>query len=468
MIADAYIFVFAPFESLHILHDWGMLDRELTLLRAFAARYERVIVMTYGSRSDHDLMGLLPENCALVCNEKALETAEYLGTVPGRLSDMTPGIRTAVVRTHQMWHGDVAVNIADLLRARGIRTGLIARCGYVWSQFFARSHGPAHPRSVEARQVEGEVCRAADVVVATTQRMLDDLCWAHGVDPSRTALIPNFVLDERPPAPAEGRTRSEILYAGRFTPQKRLDLLIDAVALLPAELGARLRLIGNGELEADLRGRAATSGIDAVFEPRMPHRAMIRAMDTCGVYAQTSAYEGHPRTVIEAMSTGAPTLVTDTDGQGPEVTDGVTGLKVGSDPGAIAAGLRRLITDRELADRVGRAGAERVRDRYGFSALLPLEFAVQADALERAGKDAGGPSGGVRFGHPLLHAEASDAFAAWQRGLECFARRMDASQREGFLGAMREELDRLRDRSWERPAKDPNGPETGQSDLCAV
>ncbi|MEM1422928.1 MAG: glycosyltransferase family 4 protein, partial [Planctomycetota bacterium] len=303
------MFHFAPFESLMQLEDWGMLDRERTLLAALAPHYGRVVVMTYGGADDSGLIDRLPERATLVCNSEGLDTAEYLGTVPSRVCRELEGVRTAVVRTHQMWHGDVAVNTALALRDSGVRTGLIARCGYVWSQFFARSHGASDPRSVEARHVEGEVCRAADVVIATTQRMLDDLSWAHGLDASRTRLIPNYVLDDEPVAGEGARDPQRVLYAGRLTAQKRLDLLIDAVAMLPADLGVVLSIIGQGELEGELRERAERAGVRAEFGPRVPHREMLHAMRRCGVYAQTSAYEGHPRTVIEAMSTGAPTLV---------------------------------------------------------------------------------------------------------------------------------------------------------------
>lgn len=217
------------------------------------------------------------------------------------------------------------------------------------------------------------------------------------------------------------------------------------------------------KLEASLRARAEHTEISCAFEPRKPHGEMLDAMARCGVYAQTSAYEGHPRTVIEAMSTGAPTLITDTDGQGPEVVDGVTGVKVSMDPASIAAGLERLLRDRATGQRLGETGARSVRARYGFSVLLEREYEAQRESLEIAGAGARPVAGGVRFGHPLLHADADEAFRSWQRGLECFVRRMQPGERGAFLEAMGREIDRM---AVDPP--EPTEPESGHTDLCAV
>jgi len=78
---------------------------------------------------------------------------------------------------------------------------------------------------------------------------------------------------------------------------------------------------------------------------------------------------GHPRRadyVIEAMSCGVPVVAT-TGGALPEVvgTSGETGMLVEpNNPDALVKAIRLLLDDRELADRLGANGRERVIERF--------------------------------------------------------------------------------------------------------
>src|SRR5262249_416717 len=149
-------------------------------------------------------------------------------------------------------------------------------------------------------------------VVGTTRPMVDDLASRCGLAAGRVCVVPNYVLpcDAAAPGP---RAAGEVLFAGRVVAQKRVDRLIEAMSRLSPALRERTKLsiIGGGPLEDDLRRQAVRSGVRADFEPRMPHAQLLARMRRCTLYAQTSAYEGHPKTVIEAMSVGATVLVCD-------------------------------------------------------------------------------------------------------------------------------------------------------------
>jgi glycosyltransferase involved in cell wall biosynthesis len=83
-----------------------------------------------------------------------------------------------------------------------------------------------------------------------------------------------------------------------------------------------------------------------------------------------SLYEGFSLPAIEAMACWVP-LVATTGGALPEVVgrDGETGLLVTpDDPGALAAGIARILDDPELAGRLGSGGRERVLGRFTWHA----------------------------------------------------------------------------------------------------
>ena len=118
-------------------------------------------------------------------------------------------------------------------------------------------------------------------------------------------------------------------HVGRFAPQKNHDFLIEAfVGLLRARPDARLVLVGKGELEGEVRTKAAALGVlgSVVFtgvRPDVP--ALLSAFD---VLALPSLYEGMPNVVIEAQAAGLPCAVSDMVTRQADVTGLVEFLSI--------------------------------------------------------------------------------------------------------------------------------------------
>ena len=75
--------------------------------------------------------------------------------------------------------------------------------------------------------------------------------------------------------------------------------------------------------------------------------------------------------VLEAMAAGRPVIATSVGGIGEAVTDGVTGLLVPpADANALAAAIRRLLLDAELAGRLARAARAAVAERFSSEAMV--------------------------------------------------------------------------------------------------
>lgn len=102
-----------------------------------------------------------------------------------------------------------------------------------------------------------------------------------------------------------------ILAAGRLVPQKDYPTLLEAFAILRRQRPARLIILGEGELEEMLHQRAATLGVaedvDFVGFQANPF-AWMRAAD---LYVMSSAWEGLPNTLIEALACGVRIVSTD-------------------------------------------------------------------------------------------------------------------------------------------------------------
>jgi len=158
----------------------------------------------------------------------------------------------------------------------------------------------------------------------------------------------------------------------RFDPVKRLEVLVRAMPLLAARVPeAQLLIVGDGPSREALHALARTLAPEGrvVFAGAIPDAA--RVLPLVDLYVTASRREGLPLAVLEAMACGLPVLASEAPGHVDAVEPEVTGRLVPLDdaPGlAAAAGL--LLRDPALRARMGRAGRERVEQRFSCARML--------------------------------------------------------------------------------------------------
>ena len=170
-----------------------------------------------------------------------------------------------------------------------------------------------------------------------------------------------------------------ILYVGNLIPRKGVGFLIDALHRLPASLNARLLILGEGtdrpKLEQQVRdlglnGRVSMPG--RVPEPDL-HRAFREAnvLVLPSIVDQRGDTEGLGVVLLEALAYRIPVIGSAIGGITDIISDGQTGLLVRpEDPAAIATAIERIATDPALAERLALAGSGRVRERFGWDAII--------------------------------------------------------------------------------------------------
>jgi glycosyltransferase involved in cell wall biosynthesis len=111
-----------------------------------------------------------------------------------------------------------------------------------------------------------------------------------------------------------------------------------------------------------LAGSEGLSGRLLMLGYRNDVPAILSLLD---LFAMPSYREGMPRALLEAMATGLPVVATDIRGCREEVVDGETGLLVPPrDHYALGEAMLRILSDGEMAARMGRAGRQRVVDLF--------------------------------------------------------------------------------------------------------
>jgi glycosyltransferase involved in cell wall biosynthesis len=97
-------------------------------------------------------------------------------------------------------------------------------------------------------------------------------------------------------------------------------------------------------------------------------------MAACDVFALGSKWEGLPVALMEASALGLPIVATRVGGIPDAFHDGADALLVApGSPGALADGIERVITDANLATRLGAAASARASDFDVASAITRLE-----------------------------------------------------------------------------------------------
>jgi glycosyltransferase involved in cell wall biosynthesis len=247
------------------------------------------------------------------------------------------------------------------------------------------------------RQVERRLARSTDALIAVSPEVRDDLV-SFGIAPADRIEVVRLGLDldartaVPPNARAEIRTSLDIPensflvgWLGRMTEVKRVDDLLRSFARLRASgVDAHIALVGDGPLRDEMEALAGSLGVRDrchFVGYRQDVGAFFAAFDTV---ALTSANEGTPVTLIEALAARVPVVSTDVGGVSDVVGEGETGFLVpAGDLDAIADRLARLAHDRELRERFGEAGSVSVRERYSVPRLVQDMDALYRRLLER-------------------------------------------------------------------------------------
>ena len=354
------------------LAEWdriGMLEREVAIYRALMPHLDGIDFVTYGNADELRYAPKL-EGIRILCNRWNLRLGRYMRLLP--LLHILALAQTSIIKTNQTAGAGLALKVKRLYSKP-----MIARCGYMWSEFASRSFGADSPQVMEAQRTEARVFRGAERVVVTTAAMKQTVVSSYGLSGAKVRVIPNYVCtDHFHPLP-ELRCPGTLCFVGRLDLQKNVGALIEALTGLPY----RLTVVGDGVLREDLEARAAQFNVDVEFISRVPHLQLPQIMNQAEVFIQPSLYEGHPKTLIEAMSCGLPVIGADSPGIGELLQHDVTGYLCGIDPPSIRAAICEVMGDAALRARLGQNAQQYVVEHFTLERVLQMELDLYAEML---------------------------------------------------------------------------------------
>ena len=239
-------------------------------------------------------------------------------------------------------------------------------------------------RNLLARSAARVAFRRADRVTACSGD-LRDRAVALGADDARSEVLLHGVDVERFTPRRETRARiraarnvadgdAVVLAVGRLVRKKGFEYLVDAVAALaPDRPALRLVVAGGGDLDAELRARAAAGSVAGriTWLGAIPQHEVAEWLAAADVVAVPSVrddagnVDGLPNVVLEALASATPVVATAAGGIGAVAIDRRTALVVPErDSARLAAALDELLRNPALRTAIGNAGREHVRSHH--------------------------------------------------------------------------------------------------------
>ncbi len=295
------------------------------------------------------------------------------------------GDRVEVLHAHQLLSPATVALVAAGLRG---------------TPFVVTAHASGAVGDVAALARQGPLGRArlralrrlARAFVAVSAPIRDELARA-GIPAARIRSIPNGVDTRRfvPADPPERRRARRalalppvpvVLYAGRLSPEKGVDVLIDgwAEARRRGALGT-LCLVGDGPERQALAQRARDHGILGAVRFAGATDDVSPWLRAADVFALPSREEGLSLALLEAMASGLPVVASHVGGT-PDAAGGTAVLVPPGDPRAIADALAAMLDDPERAGALGEAARRRALARFDIGQVARRHRELYREAAE--------------------------------------------------------------------------------------
>lgn len=241
-----------------------------------------------------------------------------------------------------------------------------------------RNQGLHNRMQREIHDTELNLALESQRIICCSEFMRQEIHRLFGVDCAKIQVIPNGVswpqksLNEMQSIKISGINEEDrlIFFIGRLVPEKGVLCLLKAVSRLVKEVSnVKLVIAGQGPQGKFLKQQAEELGIEdrVLFTGFIKDEVRDWFYQKSEVAVFPSLYEPFGIVALEAMAAGTPVIVSNVGGLAEIIEDGITGLKVSPDNDEeLAAALKKVLDDRNLADQLKRNAFQSLKERYSW------------------------------------------------------------------------------------------------------
>lgn len=205
-----------------------------------------------------------------------------------------------------------------------------------------------------------------------------------GLPSEKIFVKPNFVHPD--PGVSGDAVRDYVVFAGRLSPEKRVNTMLAAWSRLSARIQIPLMIIGSGPQRAELESEAQKRGLTGVtFLGQLSREQTLAAIREARFLIFSSEwYENFPVTIAESFACGVPVICSRLGAMKEIVEDGRTGFHFApSDSDDLAAKVEDTWRDPERTRAMGKQARQEFENKYTAEKNYPLLMEIYRETLAR-------------------------------------------------------------------------------------
>jgi glycosyltransferase involved in cell wall biosynthesis len=343
----------------------GIIHRELAYYKELSQHIGPLSFISYGNNFNTETQLL----------KQSIPDADIVWIRSSKLSDMPGSLFLAsfippfyyksftkikAVRTNQIsgsWAGE--------LIAKQLHVPFILRAGYLMSKNIRLDQNASVLKKKLLIFLEKWVVRRADAIIVTYSNAKKYLINQYDISPSIVSVIGN-PIDVNVFCPQKQRisTRRNVLFIGRFTPEKNIGTIL----LACHQANVSITLLGRGPLKKMMLELAASLKLDAQFIDFMPNQQIPKLMSNHQMFVIASHYEGNPKVLLEAMSCEMPCIASNIPEHIDVINHEKEGLVVPSTPDSLAKAMQIILGAPSFARKLGECARQKILKAYSLKA----------------------------------------------------------------------------------------------------
>ncbi len=360
------------------LKNWdraGILSREIAPYNLLAQSFKKIYLFTYEGKEELAYQKYLAPNVEIVYKRWRMRAKEYRW--------LLPFLNWRKIRACDFFKTNQLKARAALI-AKLIKPGakLILRTGYTQSLFQRQQKGRADKKIIAW---EKSAYALADMALVTSAGDGKYLLEKYRIKPEKIKVIANYIDTERFAPNESEKLENKIVYSGKIEEQKNLANLVRALK----GTGIGLDIIG-GPMDQkseqhlkELIALAKELGVALNFTGRRPNDELQALLNKYRIYVLPSRYEGMPKSLLEAMSTGLACIGTNVEGTREIIKDEITGQLSETDPKALKKNILEVAGDPARQERLGRAARNFVVENFSLKTQIIKEINIYEELVEK-------------------------------------------------------------------------------------
>lgn len=359
--------------SLRTWHELGTFDREIALYLKLQAKGVTVNIVSYGGRDEYEFASCIPD-IRILCNWIGWSEKRYAQ----RLHQLHGFYlwQSDIYKTTQLNGAQVAVRASKFWKRP-----LIVRFGYLWSAFAEQNHPLESEWVQRIHRIQNEAFQVANHVVMTAPMMLDDVRKVAPYVDQKTTIIPNYV-DTNLFRPVDQPKKYDLVFVGRVAEQKNLHSLLQVIQGTEYSLA----IAGDGQLREALQSEFGDLDGRLHWLGRVRHPELPNLINQGRAFILPSLYEGHPKSLIEAMACGVPVIGTRVRGIKHVIEHGINGYLCDLDEASLLQSINHVFSQPELMVKIGENARQFAVEQYSLDKIAQKEYDLLRSIAFQNGK----------------------------------------------------------------------------------